>query len=278
MFCSPQLAACIDRAEGRMCAAASEAGARNLSGPAGLRLPVGGGLAVYAGADSPLNKLTGLGFDGPVAAGELTRAEAEFAARGARLQAEVSTLADTELHGTLSARGYAPSGFENVLGHPLTANAIARSEWLDITVSAVRPPPGVTAGRPFARQRGVRFFAAAFFFFFAMVVSLAAVLGGSRAAASNARLSQRRSAAASCITISGSITFSLRTRPSPMGSNEAAPSSFSAASRSASGSNTIVERPNKPANTCPFTFAATPPNIWIVSTRVSLGSAAKNKG
>ncbi|MES1176635.1 MAG: GNAT family N-acetyltransferase [Myxococcales bacterium] len=122
-----------------MCAAVSEVSARKLDGVPCLRLPVGGGLAVYGAAGSPLNKLIGLGFDGPVVAHELERAEAEFSARGARLQAEVSTLADAELHGVLCARGYVPSGFENVLGHPLLESALTRPAAPEIAVSAVAP-------------------------------------------------------------------------------------------------------------------------------------------
>jgi len=121
VFCPPDLAARIDHAEGRLCAAiaTSLVGARTEIEP--LVLEVGGGLAVYAGPDSPTNKMIGLGFDGPVADEELAGVETQFAARGARLQAEVSTLAEPALHRQLSARGYLASGFENVLGHPLSA-------------------------------------------------------------------------------------------------------------------------------------------------------------
>lgn len=145
MFCPPSLAAEIDRAEGRMCAAVagSEPGSRVLS--------VADGIAVYAGPGSPMNKLIGLGFGGPVEPGALSEVEAEFATRGAPLQAEVSTLADPELTRLLVARGYVPSGFEHVLGHPLDASpgeaaaeiAVTpmledeRGLFVDVTVAAV---------------------------------------------------------------------------------------------------------------------------------------------
>ena len=134
MVCTPALAARIDRADGRLCADASH---RALTETTSLRLSVGGGLAVYGATDSPLNKLIGLGFDGPVSVDELGRAEAAFAARGARLQAEVSTLADPELHSLLYARGYVPSGFENVLGHPLAADTIASNASHEISVAPI---------------------------------------------------------------------------------------------------------------------------------------------
>lgn len=92
-------------------------------------------MAVFAGADSPLNKLIGLGFDGPVSSDELSRAEAAFGARRAPLQAEVCTLADAGLHGELCARGYRASGFENVLGHPLTGSTFAHAGSADISVT-----------------------------------------------------------------------------------------------------------------------------------------------
>src|SRR5579872_5322048 len=57
---------------------------------------------------------------------------------------------------------------------------------------------------------------------------------GSEATALNARAIQRRSSAGWTITLSGSMTLSLRTRPLPIGSKGAAPSSASAAARSAS--------------------------------------------
>ncbi len=86
-------------------------------------MPLGGGLAVYAGPNSPTNKVIGAGFDGPVDENALVHIEAEFGKRGGRLQLEVSTLADTSFHALLAKRGYAASGFENVLGHPLTGVA-----------------------------------------------------------------------------------------------------------------------------------------------------------
>jgi len=124
VFCSPELAARIDRAEGRLCAAVAGRMVEQGDAVEPLVLEVGGGLVVLAGPASPANKMIGLGFDGPVGDGPLAEVEARFAARGARLQAEVSTLADPALHRQLCARGYVPSGFENVLGHPLATGVL----------------------------------------------------------------------------------------------------------------------------------------------------------
>src|SRR5262245_34806648 len=114
MFTSPDLAARIDRAEGRLCAAIADA----CDDPRIVEL--GGGVAVLAARDAPSNKMIGIGFSGPLDEQILDDAEQCFAARGTRLQAEVSTLADPLVHRQLVARGYVPSGFENVLGHRLS--------------------------------------------------------------------------------------------------------------------------------------------------------------
>ena len=124
MFCSPGLAARIDRAEGRLCAAIAHR-IRDSSRPepdaaGAFVFDIAGGVAVFAGRESPVNKMIGIGFDGAADRRDLDEIERRFAARGSRLQAEVSTLADPALHGMLASRGYAPSGFENVLGYPLT--------------------------------------------------------------------------------------------------------------------------------------------------------------
>jgi len=119
MFCSAELAARIDQAEARlMTAIAREAGARDAS----LRpfvVPLGCGVAIYAGPHSPSNKMIGVGFGESLDPAVLDDLEARFAALDTPLQAEISVLADPEVHAQLAARGYRPSGFENVLGHPL---------------------------------------------------------------------------------------------------------------------------------------------------------------
>lgn len=121
MFAPPELAARIDKAEGRLCAAIAEGiGARHPDYGTFVA-EVGGGVAVFAGSGSPTNKMIGLGFDGKVDEAALADVEARFADRGAKLQAEISTLADPVLHAMLASRGYEPKGFENVLGHALVS-------------------------------------------------------------------------------------------------------------------------------------------------------------
>ncbi|MEZ4380450.1 MAG: GNAT family N-acetyltransferase [Nannocystaceae bacterium] len=84
-------------------------------------LPLAGGVALWAGDGSPLNKVAGLGFAPFDAAAEAALAEHEraLAERGAAVQVEVATLAAPALAELLCRRGYALVGFENVLGRRL---------------------------------------------------------------------------------------------------------------------------------------------------------------
>jgi hypothetical protein len=131
MFCPADLAARIDRAEARqMIAIARGAGERDPSLQPFV-VAVGQGAAIFAGPGSPTNKMIGVGLGEAIDPAVLDDVEARFAARGARLQAEVSVLAEPDVHAMLVARGYEPAGFEHVLGHPMGA-AIAE------------PPPGIS--------------------------------------------------------------------------------------------------------------------------------------
>jgi predicted GNAT family acetyltransferase len=137
MFATPDLAARIDRAEARLCASIAEAIGRRSPDLRCAVYEISGGKAVFAGPHSPTNKMIGVGFDGLPDEGDLDRVEREFTARDTPLQAEVSTLADPELHGCLARRGYEPRGFENVLGHPLADAAAAG----DVAVLVERAQP-----------------------------------------------------------------------------------------------------------------------------------------
>ncbi len=154
MFTTTDLAARIDRAEGRLCAGIARAVAAQAPGEGSEVIEIGGGVAVFAGRGSPTNKMIGVGFDEVPDAAALDAVEHLFAARGAPLQAEVSTLASPALHACLVQRGYEPRGFENVLGHPLNGVeaatpaeiAIARvapgdlADWVELVVAAFAAP------------------------------------------------------------------------------------------------------------------------------------------
>ncbi len=117
VFCSTQLAARIERAERSLV----EGAALRIRGrdPSVTVCELAGGAGVFTGPGSPLNKIVGVGFQGDPDPRALAEVEAAFAAHGAAVSAEVSTLADPAVLQFFAARGYALRGFENVLGLPL---------------------------------------------------------------------------------------------------------------------------------------------------------------
>jgi hypothetical protein len=121
MFCSTDLAARIERSEGRLTESIGRHLVRAKPQSDVLVRHLGGGIAVFAGPLSPMNKMIGLGFHHPPTDDQLTAVEREFATRDAALQAEISTLADPGLSARLSRRGYFVQGFENVLGRRVDA-------------------------------------------------------------------------------------------------------------------------------------------------------------
>ncbi|MCB9717661.1 MAG: GNAT family N-acetyltransferase [Myxococcales bacterium] len=137
MLVTTELVARIERAECsllRACAVSSER--RNPALDPFVR-PIAGGVAIHAGADSPLSKLAGLGLCGSVDDDELAAIEAVFDARQTPLQVELASLAELELAARLTRRGYALVGFEDVLGRPLSAD----EEWSEVEGVEVSPSP-----------------------------------------------------------------------------------------------------------------------------------------
>jgi hypothetical protein len=121
MFVSTALAAQIDFAEAGLTMSVGRALQAQGTRTGLLVEQLGQGVAVFAGPMSPMNKLIGVGFEGLPDTARLDAVEAHFAAAGEPLQAEVSSFADPAFMQMLSARGYALSGFENVLGRALCA-------------------------------------------------------------------------------------------------------------------------------------------------------------
>ena len=62
IFCSVDLAARIERVESQMIAEATAAAARRDPQLGAFVRPLAGGVACFAGGDSPLTKIAGLGF------------------------------------------------------------------------------------------------------------------------------------------------------------------------------------------------------------------------
>ncbi|MCK6525177.1 GNAT family N-acetyltransferase [Myxococcota bacterium] len=117
LFCDVSLAARIERADCQLLSDAVAVASRRL--PDTLAAPLCGGLAAYAEAGSPLNKVAGLGFV-PLHLDDLAAVEARLHARGCPVQVELSSLADPAVGQALTRRGYVLMGVEQVLGRPLS--------------------------------------------------------------------------------------------------------------------------------------------------------------
>ncbi len=119
LFCDTGLAERVERADARLVTLASEAAHRRNPGARGFVRSIAGGVASFAEAGSPFNKVAGLGFGGVPSAAELDEIEAAFADRGAPVQVELAHLVDAAIGAVLSERGYRLESFENVLGMAL---------------------------------------------------------------------------------------------------------------------------------------------------------------
>jgi hypothetical protein len=117
LFCDTALA---ERIEAQLVAQGSETAHHRAGDSAGFVIPVAGGVASFAEAGSPLNKVAGLGFGGVPTAAALQEIERAFTARGAPVQVELAHLVDPAIGALLTDRGYRLTSFENVLGLALT--------------------------------------------------------------------------------------------------------------------------------------------------------------
>ncbi len=170
LFGTTDLAARIERAECRMLAD-SAAAVRERRDDGSLFLnALGGGIAIYAGDGSPLNKLAGLGFgDEPLEDSALEPIERAFHELGIPVQAEVSNLADPAVAALLNRRGYVLEGFENVLGLTVPVEALPPiaaeiqvspsgtdeiDRWVDTVVTGFLTPDtqGVPSHESFERE------------------------------------------------------------------------------------------------------------------------------
>jgi ribosomal protein S18 acetylase RimI-like enzyme len=168
LFATTDVAQRIERAEAGLSADVGRAClARKV--PGAFVEAVGGGVAVFGGDGSPVNKVIGVGFAGAPLPDELDRVEAGFLAASSHVQAEVATLAQPEWHAALAPRGYALAGFENVLGMPLAgvagappADIVVRrcpvdhdADWLEAVATGFQHPddvPAQPAGQDFPRD------------------------------------------------------------------------------------------------------------------------------
>jgi hypothetical protein len=169
IFPSLALAARLERAECSLLEEGASGALRRASPPDVLVRPLAGGLAVWAGEGSPLNKVAGLGFAGPLRESELEAVEEEFALRRSPVRVELAHCAEPSVGALLTARGYRLVGFENVLARPLDATtelpmapgvevrppgAGEEELWLDCVVDGFAAPDeqGVPSDESFPRD------------------------------------------------------------------------------------------------------------------------------
>ncbi|WP_318306848.1 GNAT family N-acetyltransferase [Amycolatopsis solani] len=162
LFCDVALAERIERAEVRLVVESSDASRARRGDPLGFTRPLAGGVASFAEADSPFNKVAGLGFAGLPDA--LDEVEAAFAELGAPVQIELSQLGDTAVGAFLTGRGYRLENYENVLGRRLGGTGFPEGvrrigddeleTWLAVVAdaSAVADTEGVLSHEDFPRE------------------------------------------------------------------------------------------------------------------------------
>lgn len=166
LFCSVEMAARIERAECQLLEDACLNVARRLGSV--LATPIAGGFAAFTEPDSPLNKVSGLGFAGAFDEAAWGAIEAAHAARQAPLLVELATLAEPGIARLLTQRGFELVGVENVLGRELPVQGSVRAFpdlrvteaapaeldlWMDVIVNGFASPDvqGIPAPESFDR-------------------------------------------------------------------------------------------------------------------------------
>jgi predicted ester cyclase len=150
LFCDAALAARIERAEAQLMVAGADAANRRRGDGAGFVIPVAGGVASFAEAGSPFNKVAGLGFAGVPDAADLDALERAYAAVGAPVQVELAHVGDPEIGALLTARGYRLAAFGTSSGRALdgglereTPPGGRRHHSAGVALPAQRPAPRV---------------------------------------------------------------------------------------------------------------------------------------
>ncbi|WP_307793173.1 GNAT family N-acetyltransferase [Amycolatopsis sp. MtRt-6] len=162
LFCDTALAEHIERAEARFVAGCCDATRLRLGDGLGFTRPLAGGVATFAEAGSPFNKIAGLGFAGLPEG--LDEVEEAFAELGAPVQVELSQLAGSAVGAFLTARGYRLESYENVLGRRVGAGEFPEDvrpcrddeleTWLSAMAdaSAVADDQGLPSNEHFPRE------------------------------------------------------------------------------------------------------------------------------
>jgi hypothetical protein len=132
MAVDSSLAARIDRVEARLVHAVASAVAANDATARTQVIAIGDGIATFARSGSPVSKVIGVGFDGPLDAAVLATIETAWREREEPVRVELASLASTDAALQLSERGYHLLGFEHVLVRSL-ATLPPRAQHVDVT-------------------------------------------------------------------------------------------------------------------------------------------------
>jgi ribosomal protein S18 acetylase RimI-like enzyme len=138
MFATGSLARRIERAEASLIEAGTLHAARRMPEGQAFATPLRGGIAAFAEAGSPLNKVAGLGFGGVPHEDELEAVEGAYAARACPVHVELSSFAEPAIGRLLTRRGYELIGYENVSGLALEAGSTYEESPVDgLTIARV---------------------------------------------------------------------------------------------------------------------------------------------
>jgi GNAT superfamily N-acetyltransferase len=126
LFADLGLARRLEGTHARRAVLYAEAAQRLRPGASNAVEEIGGGYAVYSGADKPVNYACGLGLHGPLGADDVQRLERFYRRRGLAPEAEVCPLADASLMERLGSAGYRLAGFFSVLART-TSRCVAQA-------------------------------------------------------------------------------------------------------------------------------------------------------
>ena len=100
---------------------------------------IGGGYAIFAGADNPYSRVVGLGLDGPVSKAAFEHCEAFYQGRGAQPAFSLCPLADPTLLEQLNHRGYCIEMFMHVWFRALALGDVFPAPPSGIVGRAIEP-------------------------------------------------------------------------------------------------------------------------------------------
>jgi len=152
MHCGLELACRLEMAETRNGVACADAHERINSQIEGTVIEVGGGSAIFVGAESPLSHAVGMGMKRPVRAEEIGRMEEFYRERGAAPSVELCPLADASLVELLANRGYVPLEFNNVLVRTMVGATFAPEETVRLAFADEEHIWAHTVGRGFLEK------------------------------------------------------------------------------------------------------------------------------